>query len=340
MKTDKLIDAIGMIKDEYINEAHEKTKRQFVFPWQLIGKLAVAGLSLLLIVNIFPAMFNSYNSHSSGATSSTDEYNSYVYDDEGYSYNSLAPEVKESYSEGNSNSGANEEKQTLKDPNKKLILTANMNLETKDLDNTVDKILTLVEKYGGYVQQSSIYSRTSQSRTYDASIRIPADSYTKFLEEIKVEGNTVSYSEKVDDITDSYTDISARLESLKAQESKVMEFYQKANTIEDLMAVESRLSDLRYQIEYYEAQIKNYDLLVAYSTLNITVSETITYTPSNPSFFSRLASAFTNGFSNFVNAIGDLIIDIVYNIWTILFLVVIVFVGYHLYKFIRRKIKK
>lgn len=105
------------------------------------------------------------------------------------------------------------------------------------------------------------------------------------------------------------------------------------------MAVESRLSDIRYEIEYYEAQIKNYDLLVSYSTLNLTVNETKVYTPVSQNFFARLGRSFTNGFSNFVDGIGDFIIDIVYNMWTILLLIALGFGAYKLYKFLRNRKK-
>ena len=230
--------------------------------------------------------------------------------------------------------------QTLVDQNKKLILTAKLDLETQDLDNTLNNITTLVNQYGGYVQNSSMYTRNNYTRIYEASIRVPADKYSQFIEEIRGNGNTTSYSEHIDDVTDSYTDINARLTALKAQEQKVMEFYQKAETIEDLMAVESRLSEIRYEIEAYEARIKNYDLLTAYSTLNIFVSETKSYTPTSTSFFSRLAQAFVNGFKNFTNSIGDLFIDVVYNIWNVIFLVVIAYLGYFIYKKLRNRRNK
>lgn len=348
MKAEKLIRAINDIDDKYIEEAHAEKRRfslpKISFSWNTFGKLAAAACALLLVINLFPVLFHSFNRKDSSAGGS------YMASDSAYpgSYNGSyyaqeameAPAEAEYYvsdeeakvdaaSQGNANARQG----------KKLILTSYMTMETQNMDELLEKISSLIAKYGGYVQRSSIYNKTSDRRTYDSSIRIPAANYEAFLAELKGEGNALSYSEEVKDITDSYADIEARLSSLRAQEAKVMEFYDKAEDLQDLITVESRLSDIRYQIEAYEAQIKNYDLLVSYSTLNLTVNETKVYTPVSPSFLQRLGSSFSEGFSDFCDSIGDFIVDFVYNIWTILFLILLGFVGYRLYKRFRSRKK-
>ena len=329
MKVDKLIDAIGMIDDEYIEKAHEKRKA-FSFNKATIMKLAAAAVCVLLAVTILPEMFV----RKGGMGSS----NSAAYMGE-YQYATDATAPAESYKPSDEESQYSASDTLKKD--KKLILTGNLNLETQNINDILSKLLSNVDKYGGYVQKSSTYTRGNDTRVYEATIRIPADQYQSFLNDAQGLGNVVSYSQEVEDITDSYTDIEARLNSLKAQEQKVLEFYKSANTIEDLMAVEERLSQIRYEIEYYESTIKNYDLLVAYSTLHVTLQETKVYTPTSTSFFTRLANSFKNGFTNFIDNIGDFIIELVYNIWTILLLIAIAYLVYRLYRYFQnRKFRK
>ena len=343
MKTDKLVDAIGMIDDTYVKEAHEekkKEKKSFRLPefhpsWALVGKLATAGICLFLAVSILPEVFHSYHAKSASDGAYSGYGNSYAYQDvAAYASEAMMEESSSGYSDPEYSMQTGN---LLKDENKKVILTANMMMETKDLDETTSCLLEKVNTYGGYVQKSSSYTRNSSTRVYEATLRIPAEHYSEFISELKTAGNTLSYNDEIEDVTDSYTDIQARINSLKAQETKVLEFYDKAESIEDLMSVESRLSDLRYQIEYYEAQIKNYDLLIAYSTLYITVTETTIYTPENPGFFSRLAGSFTDGWHDFMGGVGDFLIDVVYNIWTILLLVGLGYLGYRIYKKIRNR---
>lgn len=342
MKTEKLINAINDIDDRYVEEAHSRTKKKFdisaYLNWNSFGKLAAAACALLLVINLFPVLFHSYGKGAAGGAS----YDSSYMVQESVAYNgAYASEPAEAYYVTDEEAKAEE---AIADTGnarqgKKLILTSYMTMETQDMDVLLEKVNGLINKYGGYVQRSSIRNQNVNSRTYDSSIRIPADKYEAFLSELKGEGNALFYSEEVKDITDAYADIEARLNSLRAQEAKVLEFYDKAEDLQDLITVESRLSDIRYQIESYESQIKNYDLLVSYSTLNLTVNETKVYTPVSPTFLQRLASSFSRGFRNFYEGIGDFIIDLVYNIWTILFLAVLGFVGYRLYKRFRNRKK-
>ncbi|MBQ1322436.1 MAG: DUF4349 domain-containing protein, partial [Erysipelotrichaceae bacterium] len=261
MKSDKLVDAIGMIDDTYIEEAHspakKKKKFQFELNWALTGKILVGAMAVLLAITILPSLISPYKESSYyyeqdyKGDSAPAASPSYASGGGSYNYSEqesmmVADEAKEEPMEagGNYEQANNNLRQ-----NKKLILTASMNLETQDLDVLLEKILSAVSEEGGYVQSSSTGSRNGNNRYYSATIRIPAQNYDAFLAKIKESGNTTYYSQETKDVTDSYTDIEARLTSLKAQEAKVLEFYDKAETIEDLMAVESRLSDIRYEIE-------------------------------------------------------------------------------------------
>lgn len=329
-KNEKLADAIGLIKDEFVEEAHDGSgRRRFVIPWGLIGKVATAAAVLLLVINIIPfgrkASYssNSYDyepSYYSGSEGAMSSYEAYDYEDM-----AMAPDEAKT----DSNASVSELQ-----ANKKMILTSSMSIDTKDLNEVIDNIMNAVKTYGAYVQQA-----TNSKQTYDAVIRVPAERYSEFLEAIKATGNTTYYSETVEDITDTYTDLEARLSSLKAQEAKVLEFYDKAESIEDLMSIEARLSEIRYQIEAIEARIKNYDLLVAYSTIHITVRETTVTSTTKEGFFTRIGNALADGWKNFIYSIEDFLVDLSYNIFGIVFFVLIIALGYFLYKKTRNWIR-
>ena len=332
MKTDKLVDAIGMIDDEYIEEAHSAKKKSFSLNRDLILKLATGAICVLLAVTVLPHFFRSADSGGSSANGSYMAYDQSAKaasEEDGYAY----PASEAMEAEVPAPDPAREQETSVQ----KLILTADMELETQDLDELTSVLLQKVKAYNGYVQSSSFYNRGESTRIYSATIRIPSASYASFLEEIKGAGNTLRYSESVQDVTDSYMDTQARLSSLRAQYDKVLEFYDKAEDISDLMSVEQRLSELQYEIEYLEARIRNYDLLVDYSTLNLSVTETKVYTPVKTNFFTRLGRSFLNGWNHFTAGIEDFVLDVVYNIWTILILIAIAFIGYRVYRKIRNR---
>ena len=328
MKSNKINEAIGMIKDEYIEEAHEKKKKtSFVFNWELVGKLLTCAACLLLVVSIIPGLFGRAKSSAPQAAASYDA---------AMSEEANNADIKE-YEYANGTGTVNDGTLTQ---NKKLILTSRMEMETLDLDKLVFELTNLVDNAGGYFQSTSI-SNNYYNRFYEATVRIPAEKYEELINSLKGEGQATYYNEQVDDITDTYADIEARLNSLKAEESRVLDFYNQASSVEELMSVEERLTEIRYEIESYEASIKNYDLLVAYSTLNITIRETKVYSEENEKFGTRLFNSLKNGWSNFVWGLEDLAIDIAYNIWTILLLIVVAVVVIFVYKKLKnRKNKK
>ena len=93
--------------------------------------------------------------------------------------------------------------------------------------------------------------------------------------------NVVGRSTDVADVTESYTDTEARLKTLRLQEERLLEILSKATELSDVLELESRLSDVRYQIESYEATLRNYDSRVSYSTLHITLQEVVEYSIIN-----------------------------------------------------------
>lgn len=93
--------------------------------------------------------------------------------------------------------------------------------------------------------------------------------------------NVVSRSTDVADVTESYADTEARLKTLRLQEERLLEILSKATELGDVLELESRLSDVRYQIESYEATLRNYDSRVSYSTLHITLQEVVEYSIIN-----------------------------------------------------------
>ena len=220
MKNEKLVDAIGLIDDEYIKEAHEKRLIKKSFNWGLVGKLATAALCLCLVVAIVPNMFSSF---------AQTEDSELVYVVDFARNNNYGADGAYELSEDMAPSQNYEAKGDTVDlkQNKKLIVTGNLNLETMNLDELLAKLNESINKYGAYIQDSSI-NTSGYRRIYEAAIRIPAENYEEFVSGVKGNGNVTYYHENTKDITDTYTDLNAKLTSLKAQEERVLEFYKEA----------------------------------------------------------------------------------------------------------------
>lgn len=169
---------------------------------------------------------------------------------------------------------------------RKLIQTAYMELESRDYAKALAALEQMVTDCGGYIesrseQGGSLYSSRYNARYASITARIPAEELERAMSAAGELCNVVSRSADVADVTESYTDTEARLKTLRLQEERLLEILSKATQLTDVLELESRLSEVRYQIESYEAALRSYDSRISYSTLNITLQEVVEYSIVN-----------------------------------------------------------
>ena len=183
----------------------------------------------------------------------------------------------------------------------KIIYTADLSIETKDYDQSLQQLNETLDDADGYMESSSEYTdSTDNTRTLSLTLRVPEEAYSAFLGAAEnVLGSVIRKSESADDVTTQYMDIEARLDSLTAQRTRLQELQASADDLTDLLQIESSLSDVQYQIESYQSQLDWYAQQVDYCTVNITLDEVEILT-TGTSFAARLADAAKNGWSNFI----------------------------------------
>lgn len=186
----------------------------------------------------------------------------------------------------------------------KIIYSGSATVETKDFDKTVEALAKMVNDCGGFVESSSVtgndfytqHNGGTANRTAQYTFRIPVDKFKSFTDNLSTLGNVPYSSSNAENITPLYTDTEARLTIYQTKEARLLELLSKANSMEDILAIENSLSDVQYQIESLTSQIKNWDSLISYSSLSITVSEVSLYTEDDTSTLSygeQLKEAFT-----------------------------------------------
>ncbi len=187
----------------------------------------------------------------------------------------------------------------------KIIYSASVNIETTAFDEALTKLEALVRRYGGFVESSSIngsnyYAQArgyASSRSADYVLRVPSDRFQELMDSFSELGNVPyshSYSEN---ITAQYYDVEARLTACRTQETRLLEMMEKAETVQDLIKLEDRLADLRYQIESLQSTLKNWDRQVSYSSISVSLSEVEIYTQTEePGYFTQLREAAAEGF--------------------------------------------
>ena len=204
----------------------------------------------------------------------------------------------------------------------KIIYSANISIETTDFDASVSGLEQKARSLGGFVENSNVSGDTRWNKDGTTSvvnrwayytIRIPAEKFEYFLQLTHTYGNVLSTSRSAQNVTSSYTDFEARLASLNMQEERLLDMLAKSTDVETLIALEQRLSDVRYEIEAIERNLRNYDAQIRYSTVDLAIQEVELYTPTIPirrSFGEKLEIAFSDGWTQFVRGTQNLILGL------------------------------
>ena len=104
-------------------------------------------------------------------------------------------------------------------------------------------------------------------------IRIPAENLDQFVSLVGEEANVTSTSESTENVTLTYVSTQSRVQALETEQTRLLELLENAQTMEDLLTIEARLTDVRWELENYASQLRVLDNQVNYSTIHLNVWE-------------------------------------------------------------------
>jgi len=137
-------------------------------------------------------------------------------------------------------------------------------------EDTAEKIKEIAKRFEGFVENVNIYEVSKDIKEGVVVIRVPADSFTEVMNEIKELVIKVE-REQVDarDVTEQFIDLEARLKNLQAEEEQYLKILKQADTVEDLLNVSRELSRVRGQIERLEGQLKYLSRQIDMSSITV-----------------------------------------------------------------------
>ena len=160
---------------------------------------------------------------------------------------------------------------------RKLVKSVNLNTETKTFDASIEWLKKYVSSYNGIIDNSYIDTGDASSSNYKKNayfaVRIPANKLDSFLSKIGDNLNITFKQENIVDVTEDYFDSESRLKSLKIEEENLNEMLKKAKSVDEMIKVEDKLSEVRSNIENINRRIKNYDKQINYSKDDISITE-------------------------------------------------------------------
>lgn len=170
----------------------------------------------------------------------------------------------------------------IAETNRKLITTVNLDVETKDYDNFCAFISSQVNESNGYIENSEMYSYDENSRNCNLTIRIPSANLVEFIDLISGQSNVLRKSTNENDVTLNYTDTESHKQALLVERDRLMELLEQAESLDDILSIEDRLTNVRYQLDMYESTLRTYDNQIDYSTVYLNVEEVKVLTEPTP----------------------------------------------------------
>ncbi len=151
-----------------------------------------------------------------------------------------------------------------------IIRTVDMGVEVDDVGAAIDDVGELAKRLGGWV----VSSNRPLMHTGSVSVRVPADMLDQAVLEIRALSLRVQYeSSDSRDVTDEYVDLSSRLKNTMATEEALLKLLERAEKVDDALAVQSNLSRVQEDVERLQGRIKYLEQTSAYSLLNVSLSE-------------------------------------------------------------------
>lgn len=213
--------------------------------------------------------------------------------------------------------------------NEKIIKTVEAYIQTKEYDKYIESLIANVNANGGYVENSDAnmggYGNYNRHSVY--TLRIPADKLDSFMMSAEENGKITSKTETQKNVTLEYVDVESRISAYKTERETLMGLLEKAASLENILSIQERLSEVNYQIENYTAQLRVLENRVSYSTVTLHISEVERVTENERTLWQRIKNEFLDNIDSLKNGLEDFAVAVIGGIPVIIPVAVIAIVA-------------
>lgn len=151
---------------------------------------------------------------------------------------------------------------------RQLIVEAWVSLEVGEIDGVVRQVEAIAGQRGGWVESADIVGEAGY-RTATINVRVPADRFNDAMQTLRGLGRVTDEGVSSTDVTDRLIDNEARMEAWRVQEERLIVLLENAATVEDVIDIERRISEVRADIESVAATQRNLENRVAASLIRV-----------------------------------------------------------------------
>ncbi len=229
---------------------------------------------------------------------------------------------------------------------RKIIRSANLTIEVKDFDSAFNNIESIILGIG-FIQETNIdtdrvFLNEEEKLVKGGTIvlRVDKTQFDSVIGKLKGIGDVFNYTTNGQDVTEQYVDVESRLRLLKVEQEKLEAYLIKLDDLDKIFQVESRLTDIRYQIEGLTGNLNKLSSLVDLATITINMNERRPdYRPEPVSYGEKLLNSLKDSLLEVVEFLGDLLVFIVAALPVLIVLGLFILLGVFIVRRIPKKRK-
>ena len=211
---------------------------------------------------------------------------------------------------------------------RKIIYTSQLDVETRDFDSSHTLLRSTATELGGYLESSTVGSGGRGYRWADYTVRVPSAQFQGFLDQAGGLAHVTWQNTEQQNITETYYDTDGRLKTQQIKLERLQKLLAQAENMEDIITIESAISETEWNIENLSGTLRHYDALVDFATVTVSLQEVYKYSDTEElpeNFGQRIGNALSRGWRSFVDGMADFIVALAYNwMWIVLWAAVII----------------
>jgi hypothetical protein len=207
----------------------------------------------------------------------------------------------------------------------KIIKTAYVTIEVKDVTGSVEVLKNLVTGKGGYLSSSSVSEGYNNRLSGTVVLRIPQAEFESSLAGVKAIGTVKSVSTQGEDVTEEYVDIQAQKTSYQNQLAQYNEIMKKAVKVSDVIEIQQQIDRVQTELNRLEGRLKYLNSRIDMSTITVNLQEP---EPVGGETGHNFVTAINEGIAGFLGMIDFIIILI----FTLLPVIILGVIGYGIYR--------
>lgn len=212
----------------------------------------------------------------------------------------------------------------------KIIKTADITIEVKDVTGSVESLKSLAAAQGGYLSSTSVQKNYNNQLSGRATIRVPQSAFDTTIAGIKGLGTVKSISTSGQDVTEEYVDLQAQKTSYTNQLNQYNAIMKQSTRVEDIIKVQEQIDRVQTELDRLNGRLNYLDNRIDISTISVYLQEP---EPVGGQAGHDFVATLNEGIAGFFGMIDALIVLL----FTLLPLIVLGLIGYGAYRWHKGK---